>query len=92
MTNVLSPLLYICIYFCCHPHTELEALDEGILLRQSNQRELAVFYLLQLLLLLFSREHGSKFIKKLRHLQLLLLGVLALLVIAWINVPKVEVL
>ena len=37
MTDVSSPLLCFCVYFCCHPHAKLEALDVGILLRQSDQ-------------------------------------------------------
>ena len=33
-----SPLLCICVYFCCHPNANLETLYEGIFLRQSDQR------------------------------------------------------
>jgi len=51
-TNLSSPLLCIGVYFCCHPHAEFEALDEGIFLRQSDHRELTIFDLLQLLFLL----------------------------------------
>ncbi len=36
-TNVSSPLLCICVYFCCHPNAKLETVDVGVLLRQSDQ-------------------------------------------------------
>ncbi len=37
MTIASSPLLCICVYFCCHPYTELETFYKGVLLRQSDQ-------------------------------------------------------
>ena len=76
--DVSTPLLCICVYFGCHPNANLETLYEGVLLRESNQRKLAVFNLLNLLLLLFGCEYGSKFIKQPCHLRQLLLGIPAL--------------
>ncbi len=46
--DVSTPLLCICVYFGCHPNANLETLYEGVLLRESNQRKLAVLNLLQL--------------------------------------------
>ena len=66
-TNVSSPLLCICKYFICHPNTKLEAFDVGILHRQSNQRHLAILYLLQLFLPLLVRKNRSKLTEQLCH-------------------------
>ena len=41
-TDISTPLMCIYIYFCCHLNAELEAFGVGVLLRQSDQRSLAV--------------------------------------------------
>ncbi len=56
MADVSSPLLCICKYFCCHLHAKLVAFDEGVFLRQSDQRKPAVLDLRQLIFLLFVSE------------------------------------
>ena len=33
-----SPLLFVCVYFCCHFHAELEPLYVGVAFRQREQR------------------------------------------------------
>ena len=35
--DVSTPLLCICVYFGCHLHTDLVALNVGVFLRQSDQ-------------------------------------------------------